>query len=123
MKPVSLRRRVTRQLMKRLADNEHGARRNTGRILIGLLFLYFAYLFCAGDYGLLRIYRLTRQQKELDKQYYAIATEAADYSYRLRRMETDPYFVEWLARTRYGFSRPTDIIYHLKLPNSTNGHP
>jgi len=109
--------------MKRLADQERGTRRKTGQVLICLLFFYFVYLFCAGDYGLLRIYRLTRQQNDLNQQYYAIATEAADYSYRLRRMETDPYFVEWLARTRYGFSRPTDIIYHLKLPRSSNGHP
>ena len=35
-------------------------------------------------------------------QYQQIIAEAADYSYGLRRLESDPHFVEWLARTRYG---------------------
>jgi cell division protein FtsB len=102
-----LRKKVTRRLLNRLAEHERGFRRKTIRL----------YLFCAGDYGLFRIYRLTCQREALKNEYISIVAEAVDCSYRLRRFGTDPHFVEWLARTKYGFSRPNETIYHLKLPS------
>jgi len=112
-----LRRKVTRQLIGRLVEYEHGFKRKSFRLGIGLAVLYLIYLFCAGDYGLMRIYRLSNQREELQAQYRGIVAEAVDYSYNLRRLKTDPHFVEWLARTRYGFSRPGETIYHLKFPS------
>lgn len=112
-----LRRKVTRQLIGRLVEYEHGFKRKSVRLGIGLAILYLIYLFCAGDYGLMRIHRLTEQREELQAEYRQIIAEAVDYSYSLRRLNTDPHFVEWLARTRYGFSRPGETIYHLKFPS------
>ena len=110
------RRKVTRQLISRLIEHEHGFKRKGVRIGIGLAVLYLVYLFCAGDYGLLRIRRLYDQRDHLQAEYRDIVAEAVDYSYYLHRINTDNHFVEWLARTRYGFSRPDEIIYHLKTP-------
>lgn len=112
-----LRRKVTRQLISRLVEHEHGFKRKTIQLGIGLAVLYLIYLFCAGDYGLLRIYRLHREREELKAEYRTLATEAVDYSYGLRRLRADPHYVEWLARMRYGYSRPHEIIYHLKSPS------
>jgi len=111
---ADLRRKVTRQLMSRLIEHEHGFKRKGIRLGVGLAIVYLIYLFCAGDYGLLRIRRLHDQRDALQAEYRAIVAEAVDYSYYLRRIRNDPHFVEWLARTRYGFSRPDDVIYHLK---------
>jgi len=112
-----LRRKVTRQLISRLVEHEYGFKRKSVRLGIGLAVLYLIYLFCAGDYGLIRIHRLTDQREELQAEYYSMVAQAVDYSYSLRRLKTDPHFVEWLARTRYGFSRPEETIYHLKFPS------
>jgi len=117
MAAADLRKKVTRQLISRLVEYEHGFKRKTIRLGIGFAVLYLIYLFCAGDYGLVRIYRLTNQREELKAEYQALIAEAADYSYSLRRLKSDPHFVEWLARTRYGFSRPQETIYHLKFPS------
>ncbi len=117
MTAADLRRKVTRQLMSRLIEHEHGFKRKGIRIGIGLAVLYLVYLFCAGDYGLLRIRRLYDQRDDLQAEYRNIVAEAVDYSYSLRRVNKDPHFVEWLARTKYGFSRPDEIIYHLKTPS------
>lgn len=114
MTAADLRRKVTRQLMSRLIEHEHGFKRKGIRLAIGLAVVYLIYLFCAGDYGLLRIRRLHDQRDALQAEYREIMAEAVDYSYYLRRIRADPHFVEWLARTRYGFSRPNEIIYHLK---------
>ncbi len=117
MAAADLRKKVTRQLISRLVEYEHGFKRKTVRLGIGFAVLYLIYLFCAGDYGLVRIHRLTNQHEELKAEYQALVAEAADYSYSLRRLKNDPHFVEWLARTRYGFSRPQETIYHLKFPS------
>lgn len=114
MTAADLRRKVTRQLMSRLIEHEHGFKRKGIRLGVGLVIVYLIYLFCAGDYGLLRIRRLHDQRDALQAEYREIVAEAVDYSYYLRRIRNDPQFVEWLARTRYGFSRPGDVIYHLK---------
>jgi cell division protein FtsB len=117
MSSGDLRRKVTRQLISRLVEYEHGFKRKSLRLGIGLAVLYLIYLFCAGDYGLMRIYRLNRQRDDLRAEYRTLVAEAVDYSYSLRRLKSDPHFVEWLARTRYGFSRPEETIYHLKFPS------
>jgi cell division protein FtsB len=123
MAAIKQRRKITRQLVSRLAEHEHGFKRKTIRLGIGIAVLYVAYLFCAGDYGLLRIYRLYNECDRLDAEYRTIVAEAVDYSYSLGRMRSDPLFVEWLARTRYGYSRPEETIYHLKFVTEKNGHP
>ena len=113
MKTVDLSKRVTRQLISRLARRERGLRKKTGRLIFYLSLFYVVYLFCAGDYGLFRIHRLVQQRETLKEDYMAIVAEATDYAYYLRRFKTDPHFVEWLARTRYRYSRSDEIIYHL----------
>ena len=112
-----LRKKVTRQLISRLVEYEHGFKRKTVRLLVGFGVLYLVYLFCAGNYGLMRIYRLTSQRDDLKAEYRDIVAETVDFSCSLRRLDSDPHFVEWLARTRYGFSRPGETIYHLKFPS------
>lgn len=107
---------IARRLLKKLAEQNRFFHGRTVRIIFYLAIIYIAYLFCAGDYGLFRIYRLTRERNELKQEYLSIAAEAIDYSGRLHRLKTDPNFVEWLARTQYGFSRPGETIYHLQLP-------
>jgi cell division protein FtsB len=116
MAAANLRKKVTRRLISRLVEHEHGFKRKTVRLAIYFSILYLVYLFCAGDYGLFRIYRLTNERNALNEDFRAIVSEAADYSYRLRRLNNDSHYVEWLARSRYGFSRPDETIYHLKLP-------
>jgi cell division protein FtsB len=117
MTVANLRKKVTRQLISRLVEHEHGFKRKTFRLGIGLAVLYLVYLFCGGDYGLMRIHRLAGQRDDLKAEYHSLVAEAVDYSYNLRRLKKDSHFVEWLARTRYGFSRPSETIYHLKFPS------
>lgn len=112
MAKPSLRQRVTGQLIGRLAEYEHGFKRKAFRVGVGLIVLYIVYLFCAGDYGLFRIHRLTGQRDLLNRQYRDLISETADCRYQLRRLRTDPHYVEYVARTRYRFSRPDDLIYH-----------
>lgn len=113
MAEEKLTKKVTRQLISRLAEYEHGFKRKTARIAVCLGVLYLAYLFLAGDYGLLRIHRSIQKRDYLKERFVQKVAEAADYKYRLRRIKTDPHFVEWLARTRYGYSKPGETIYHL----------
>ncbi|MCP4566012.1 MAG: septum formation initiator family protein [FCB group bacterium] len=109
-----LRKKVTRGLISRLAEQEKGFRAATKKVVVYLAVFYLVYLFCAGDYGLFRIHRLANQRDDLQAHYLATVAEAVDYSYRLRRLKTDAHYFEWLARTRYGFSRPHETIYHLR---------
>lgn len=113
MAEEKLTKKVTRQLISRLAEHEHGFKRKTSRIAVCLGILYVIYLFSAGDYGLLRIHRQIDMRDHLRERFTEKIAEAADFKYRLRRIKNDPHYVEWLARTRYGFSRPGEIIYHL----------
>ncbi len=124
MRRTESRKLVSRQLVTRLAEKERGFKRKTIRFIVYLAALYMAYLFCVGDYGLFRIQRLYRQREALEREYRGLVAEAVDYSSRLRRLNTDSQYLEWLARTRYGFSRPGEAIYHIKkAPGAPNGHP
>lgn len=115
MNSAELRKKVTRQLIGRLSEFEYGFKRKTVRLVLYLAAFYVVYLFCGGDYGLFRIHRLTRERDRLQKDQMAVIAEAADYSQYLKRVKNDPHFVEWLARTKYGYSLPKETIYHLKV--------
>jgi cell division protein FtsB len=114
IKKPELKNGIARRMLKRLAEADRRHRRRIGRILFFTAILYIGYLFCSGDYGLFRIYRLTKQRNELQQEYMSITSESVYYLYNLRRLKTDPHFIEWLARTQYGYSRPGDIIYHIQ---------
>lgn len=114
MKKKYTKTTVFHRLLSRLGELDRRQRRLIGRGVIYLAIIYVGYLFCAGDYGLFRIYRLTNERDKLHRDYLSIAAEAVDCSYRLRRFKTDRHFVEWLARTQYGFSRKNEIIYHIQ---------
>lgn len=114
MNSAELRKKVTRQLIGRLSEFEYGFKRKTVRLLLYLGLFYVIYLFCGGDYGLLRINRLANERDRLQREQMEIIAEAVDYSQNLKRITTDPHFVEWLARTKYGYSYPRETIYHIK---------
>lgn len=114
MNSSELRKKVTRQLIGRLSEFEYGFKRKTAHLLLYLVGFYIVYLFCGGDYGLFRIHRLSQERDRLQMEQMNLIAEAADYSQSLKRVKTDRHFVEWLARTKYGYSRPNETIYHLK---------
>jgi cell division protein FtsB len=107
--------KVTGQLVKRLARSENRLRHLWPRVLLYMAVPYVIWLFCMGDYGLFRIYRLHKRKVALENQQRATEIRALDLHYALRRLRTDPVYVEWIARNRYGFSRPDEVIYYLDL--------
>jgi len=88
-----------------------------GRLFLYLFTIFIVYLSCVGDYGLLRIHRLIDHQAELKANYRQVVAQAVDYSYRLRRIRSDRFYLEWLARTRYGYSQPDEAIFHITPPS------
>ncbi len=115
--PSGLRKKVTQDLIRRLREYEHGLRDKMTMLIVSGVALYLLFLFCAGDYGLVRISRLIQQRNQLNEDYQSIITEAADYKYRLRRLQSDPHFIEYIARTNYGYSRDGEFIYRLPSSN------
>jgi cell division protein FtsB len=107
--------KVTGQLVKRLARSESRLRQIWPRALLYMAVPYVFWLFCMGDYGLFRIYRLHKRKAELETRQQETVVRAIDLHYALRRLRTDPKYVEWIARNRYGFSRADEIIYYLDL--------
>lgn len=89
------------------------AKRELSWILLSLSCLILTYNLVFGEGGLaqLRQYRLELETIRNDN--LRLRQQHHQYIENIHRIKTDPYEVERIARERYNFARPGDIIVNL----------
>jgi len=113
------RKKQTRKILPPLAENlvsklsnaDARLRRKLLRIGFWTVGIVFFYGLMVGNYGLPRIVRLEMERKALEEENQQILLELIDASRQKQMLETDPLFIEEIARTRYHMVRPKETIY------------
>jgi len=102
-------------LLKNLSNAESRLRRRIFRIgLLGVALL-FTYSLVFGSYSLPRIARLQLKKHALIESNRRLAAELIDCDRIHRLLETDPVYIEQVARTRYYMVHPDDIVYRYRI--------
>lgn len=98
----------------RLTSSESRLRRQMvryGMWGVGALFLWS---LIGGDYSIPRIVRLHMEREALLEANRQYTVELADAA-RIRQMlQSDPSYIEYIARTRYRMVRPNEEIYRFR---------
>src|SRR5262249_40613038 len=83
-------------------------------LLVGYTFLAVSTL--VGERGLLHLWQLRQEQRDLEAQVFALSRENEDLRSRLLRLQTDDEFFEKIAREELKVARKGEIIYLFQDP-------
>jgi cell division protein FtsB len=68
----------------------------------------------SGTYGIPRIVRLEMEKESLIKANRALTIELIDAERIKKMLQSDPGYIEYIARTRYHMARPNETIYRYR---------
>ncbi len=106
--------RIRQALPKNTGETASKARRRIIRIA-GLIFgLSLLYSMIAGETGFIRIAKMHLAKERIQKQNHELLVKLVDSEMTLKRLQQDPQYIEYIARTRHFMSRPGEIIYRFK---------
>ena len=91
-------------------------------ILAGVIF--FLLTFGRGDFGFVRIYKLKHKKQNLQLQYKQLQAEVLHLARDKELLQEDFFYLEKIAREKYGLSRPDEKVYRfLPAPESAQAQP
>ncbi len=77
--------------------------------------LFILYFTIFGERGLLRIYHLTQDKKQIEERAAALQAENDQLKREIEALKTDRRYLESIARKDFGLVRKNEIIY--QFPN------
>ncbi len=80
---------------------------------IGVVFV----VFIAGDVGLWKLWKAQRELKSLRARIEELEKRNALLREEIKRLESDPFAIEKVAREKYGYLREGDRVYRLVNPS------
>ena len=105
---------LAENFVNRLSSTDKRVRRKVIKYCFWALGLLFFYSLMAGDYGLPRIARLELERRALIEANRRLTIDLIDAA-RIRQMlESDPGYIEYIARTRYRMVFPNETIYRFR---------
>jgi cell division protein FtsB len=116
---MARRRKSSRSLFSPLADNfikrlsstDVRFRQKVVRYCFWGLSLLFLYSLMSGTYGIPRIVRLELERKALRESNRRQEAALIDAVRVKKMLLSDPYYIEYIARTRYHMVYPNEIMY------------
>jgi cell division protein FtsB len=101
-------------LLKSLSNAESRLRRRVFHIGLICVAVLFTYSLVFGTYSLPRIARLQLKKHALIETNRRLAADLIDSDRTRRLLQTDPCYIEQVARTRYYMVHPDDIVYRYR---------
>ena len=89
------------------------AKRELSWILLLVSCVALVYILLFGDGGFLQLRKYRTDVLELQLQNHKLRQNHLDYLHRIDSLKRDPAALERVARERYNFARPGDIIVNL----------
>ena len=93
---------------------------------VGLVLIVLAgasYVFVAGDGGLMELAQRREELRRLEEQVADLKAETDSLQRVLSRLESDPSFVEKLAREKYKMVKPRESLYLIRRSGAARNQP
>jgi len=89
------------------------------RSLFALVVLYLVGRLLLGQNGLLHQFRLESANKELEHSIDSLELVLQNKKEERNRLLYDTLYIEQIARTHFGFSRPEELVYQFLPPQDS----
>jgi len=90
------------------------AKRESSWILLFTICLALVYILTFGDGGFVQLRQYRAELRGLQMENHSLRKRHEEYLEKISRLKADPSEVERIARERYNFARPGDIIVNLQ---------
>ena len=90
------------------------AKRESSWILLFTICLALVYILTFGDGGFVQLRQYRAELRGLQTENLNLRQKHREYLERISRLKADPSEFERIARERYNFARPGDIIVNLQ---------
>jgi len=84
-------------------------------ILLPLL-VFIIVMFCSGDYGLIKIYRLLNKIDTAENEITLLKVQAVDYNWELNKLKLDSTYIKLYASEIYGYGKADQTIIQFLPP-------
>jgi cell division protein FtsB len=102
---------LAESFVKKLSTADARLRRKVLRYAFWTVGILFFYSLMAGTYSIPRIIRLELQKSALIESNHQLLVELIDSDRVQKMLESDPIYLERIARTRFHMARPNETIY------------
>jgi cell division protein FtsB len=110
------------KISKEFLDKVHKkkmSRKFRGFLILSFL-VFLAVLFCSGDYGLLKIYRLHTKINTAEADIVRLKAQAVDLNWEINKLKADTGYIRLYASEHYGYAKPDQtIIQFLPSPDDS----
>lgn len=110
-KTRSKRPSLAESFVKKLSSADARLRRKITRCAFWTVGLLFFYSLMVGTYSIPRIIRLELEKTELIESNQQLLVNLIDNDRVRKMLESDPIYLERIARTRFHMARPGETIY------------
>jgi len=83
-------------------------------LILAVAGLLLIYSFFTGTTGFIRIAKLHLEKNQLEKENRKLLARLVDVEITKKRLQNDPKYIEFIARTRHFLSRRGETIYRFK---------
>jgi cell division protein FtsB len=83
------------------------------RALLIAVLLIIGFIFIAGDVGMLKVWSAQRQLQNLRSKITELESKNALLSAEIDRLKSDSFAIEKVAREKYGYLKPGDMVYRI----------
>jgi len=80
------------------------------RVILLPLVVLIIVMFCSGDYGLIKIYRLRTKIKTAEKEIDRLKVQAVDYNWKINKLKSDSMYIKLYASEIYGYGKADQTI-------------
>ena len=79
--------------------------------IIFLIFFSLTIIFIFGDHGVLKLYKIKNERKEIQKKIITLREEKEDLKNQKNKIENDLKYIEKIAREKYKMVKPGEKIF------------
>ena len=97
-----------------------GIPKNIKKFLLLMVAVFIAVMFCSGEYGLIKIYRLRTKIAAAEKEIDHLKIQAVDLSWEIDKLKSDSVYIKLYASEYYGYAKANQtIIQFLPSPDDS----
>ena len=86
------------------------------RMIIIPVIVFIAVLFCTGQYGFLKIFRLHKKIVSAEKEIDRLKVQAVDYQWEISKLKNDSVYIKLYASEIYGYGKAGQTIIQFIPP-------
>jgi len=107
----------------RIKENRFLRRKILRRLLILLVLVSVFYLYFVGDYGFFRLFSLKKEKESIILETKRLQTQNMDLEMEKEKLKKDLFYIEKVARERYGMAKEDETIYKFVQPENNSSTP